>query len=244
MKKERRKDIGFMRDCVKEAFHKGCERGLEFHKMRHAIILELKRLGYSSTEIKDMLLEWNKKCEKPLNLSEQRIQLLKYVDWVDSRECKISCVALEDYCIGKEECLFYIRTSSQNRQKTGKLPFKLQELEEFLTERFEADGHVMMLIVQALRFIQREKTTGEIIFVGFRGITSKIRDKFGYDLYHMDIFRKMKLLIEEGIIGQVVKGKSGNFRRQANGYRFLPWQHPKVTQVHIPILTHMCNKIS
>jgi len=95
-----KKSLDNLRDCVKEAFLNGCERGCQFRKMRHAIILELKRLRYDSSEIKDKLLEWNEKCEKPLGLGEQRSQLFKYVEWVDSQECRLGCRALKDYCIG------------------------------------------------------------------------------------------------------------------------------------------------
>ena len=223
---ESKKNPDNLRDCVRQAFLNGCERGLEFHKMRHAIILELKRLGYSSSEIKDRLIEWNRKCERPLSLSEQKIQLLRYVDWVDKHDCKIGCKGLEDYCIGKEKCQFYLKTTYQNRQKTQQLPFNLDELGRFLTERYKAEGYVMMLIINALRFYQQEKATGEIILIGYRTISSIIRDKYGHNILPMDIFRKINFLIQEGIVEKIIKGKVGNFAGQANGYRFLEWGHP------------------
>lgn len=219
-----KKNFNNLRDCVKQALLKGCERGLEFRKMRHAIILEFKRLGYSSSEIKDELIEWNRKCERLLSLSEQKIQLLGYVDWVDKHQCEIGCRGLEDYCLGKDKCQYYLKTTYQNRQKTQQLPFSLKELDKFLTERYKADGYSMMLIIKALRFHQQEKATGEIIFVGYRTLNSIIRDKYGQSLQPMDIFRKMQFLIQEGIVEQVVRGKAGIFVKQANGYRFLEWK--------------------
>ncbi|MFC1699981.1 hypothetical protein ACFL1I_08540 [Candidatus Omnitrophota bacterium] len=221
-----KKSLDNLRDCVKEALNNGSQRGHEFRKMRHAIILELKRLGYNSSEIKDKLLEWNEKCEKPLNISEQRIQLLKYVEWVEGKECKLGCNALEDYCLGKDRCQFHKRISYQKRQETQELPFNIEELDKFLEERYKADGLIMMLIVKALRLIQLENATGEAIYAGFRKISSVIRDRLGHFLAPMDIFRKMRFLVEEGVLEQIAKGKPGNFSWQANGYRFLGWKHP------------------
>lgn len=223
---ESKKNFDNLRDCVKQAFLKGCERGLEVNKMRHAIILEFKRLGYNSSEIKDKLIEWNGRCEKPFSLSEQKIQLLGYVDWVDKHDCKIGCKALEDYCIGKEKCQFHLKTTYQNRQKTQQLPFKLEELDKFLTERYKADGYVMMFIVKALRFYQQEKATGEIILIGYRTISSIIRDKYGHNIPPMDICRKINNLIDEKVVEKTTKGRAGQFGGQANGYRLLHWEHP------------------
>lgn len=219
-----RKDLSYLRDCVKEALDKGSARGLEFRKMRHAIIAELKRLGYESSEIKDSLLEWNKRCEKPLSLSERKIQLLGYADWFFKKNCKTGCRALEDYCVGKDKCQFYLRATYQNRQKTQKLPFDIQELEKFLTGRFKAEGYVMMLVVRALEHFQHEKATGETILVGFRTMSSVIRDRLGHNILPMTVFRAMRFLEEEGVLKKVVVGKPGSFTHQANGYRFLPWK--------------------
>jgi len=225
------KSLDNMRDCVRQALLQGSCRGYEFEKMRHAIIIELKRLGYDFSEITDKLLEWNEICEKPLGVSEQRNQLIKYVDWVErkehKRECKIGCKALEDYCIGKEKCIFYKKTTCQNRQEATELPFSLDELDKFLAERFKSKGYAMMLIVKALRIFQAEKAKGEIVYIGFKKISSVIRDTLGHRLTPMDIFRNMKRLIDEGVIEQVHKGQSGCFVwRKANGYRFLPWKPP------------------
>ena len=240
------KSVDDLRDCVKQAFLNGSERGYEFRKMRHAIILELKRLGYDDSEIKDKLGEWNERCEKPLNISAQKNQLFKYVDWVSSKTCKLSCNALQDFCLGKETCVFSQRTLARNKSKSQKLPLDLSELEDFLEERYKADGYMMLLIVKALRFFQIEKQTGEIIFVGVRKLCSVIRDRLGHLAYPMEIHRKINLLIDEGVIKKVCKGERGNFSWKANGYQFLSWKHPRkerVTQpVTAPIFTHMCNK--
>lgn len=221
-----KKSLDNLRDCVKEALNHGCERGLEFRKMRHAIIIELLRIGYNYSEIKDHLLSWNERCEKPLGSSDQRSQLLGYVDWVAKKECKTGCNALQDYCLGKEKCQFYLKTTQYKRETVKELPFSLQELDSFLNERYKGDGYTMMLIVRALRWYQHEQTTGEVILIGLRKIASVIRDKYNHSFLPNDILRKIKLLIEEGILEQVIKGKRGNFTNLANGYRFLPWKHP------------------
>jgi len=220
------KNLDNLRDCVKKAFQNGSNRGDEFRKMRHAIILDLKRLGFSPAEIKDKLLEWNEKCEKPLNLNEQKTQLFAYVDWTDKHSCKLGCTALKDYCIGQDTCKFYLKTTYYNRRKTQQLPFDIQEIEKFLIERFKGDSYLMMLIIRALRFHQQKNATGEIILIGIRKISSLIRDMSKNNIYHMDVFRKINLLIEEGILEKVIQGESGNFNKQANGYRFLAWKRP------------------
>ena len=221
------KSIDNLRDCVKQAFLNGCERGHEFRKMHHAIIIELKRLGYESSEIKDKLIEWNERCEKPLGISEQKNQLLRYVDWVDKKDCKLGCKGLEDYCLGKETCQFYERNTHRKRKEMQNLPFDIAELDEFISDRFKKDGYVMMLIVKAIRYFQIEKITGETIFIGYRKISSIIRDKLGHTLSPMEILRKVKLLADEGVIEQVFKGKSGITSWQANGYKFKQWEAPK-----------------
>ncbi len=216
-----------LRDCVKRAFYKGCSRGYAFRKMRHAIIFELKRLGYESSEIKDLLLEWNKKNERPYKMGEEKRQILRYVDWYESKECKMGCNALKDFCLGEERCQFYKETTFFKRQQTQELPFKLEDLKKFLTDRYKPEGYLMVCIVQALRRYQIEKVTGEIILVGHRTIASIIRDAFGHTVNPMYVWRKFNLLIDEGVIEIVIRGKSGQFRNLANGYRFLPWQPPE-----------------
>ncbi len=237
-----KKSLENLRDCVKKALSEGCDSGHHFSKMRHAIIVELLYLGYEPSEIKDILSEWNNKCEKPLGVSEERNQLFGYVDWVLSLpDRKMGCKALEDYCIGKENCQFHFRFTAKNRQETKELPFDRQELKAFLDERFKANGYTMMLVVDALRHIQIEKATGQAILVGVRKICSVIRDTYKHQIDPMTVHRKIRLLIDEGVIKLEVKGKSGMFNKQANGYRFLPWKHPNSRDIQ-PIITDMCNK--
>ncbi|MBN1622396.1 MAG: hypothetical protein JW871_07390 [Endomicrobiales bacterium] len=217
-----------MRDCVKNAYENGCERGYEFQKMRHGLIAELKRLGLSPSQIKDELLEWNKRCEKPLNPSEQRSQLLKYVDWFEKKDSKMGCNALNDFCIGKDKCIFYIKRANKNSKQISVLPFDLQELEKFLVIRFQSKGKAMFYIVQSLRKAQFDKNAGEIIYIGFREIGSMLRDSYQCISEAAEIRRLVLLLVDEGIIEIVEKGQSGTFgMRKANGYRFLQWKHPE-----------------
>ena len=98
-----------------------------------------------------------------------------------------------------------------------------------------------MATPNTLRYIQVEKGTGEVILISLRKISSVIRDRDGHYIDIMTISRKIHLLIEEGVVQLVVKGKSGTLNRQANGYRFLPWEHPK-PKGDAPIITDMCNK--
>lgn len=236
-----KKSFEQMRDCVKKALSEGCDSGHQFRKMRYAIIVELLQLGYEPSEIKDLLSDWNKKCEKPLGVAEERDQLHGFVDWVVDHNCKVGCKALEDYCIGKETCQFHFKITAKNRQETKDLPFDRQELRSFLDKRFKADGYLINLIVSALRCIQVENSTGEVILIGLRKISSVIRDKYGHYIDIMTILRKIHLLVEEGVLQLVTKGKSGTFNRQANGYRFLPWK-PPICADTLPIITEMCNR--
>lgn len=213
-----------MRDCVRKAYLNGCSPGHEFVKMRHAIIAELKRLGYETMKIKDELLEWNKRCEKPLDISEQKIQLLGYVDWFERNNCRTGCKTLEDYCIEKDKCLFYRQSTAQSRSGTPALLFDISLLEKFLSAKYgPAKAREMILIVKAVRKFQLDKATGEIIYIGYRTIGSIIRDTQGHTLYHMDICRKVNLLVTEQVIQKVSKGKRGNYSKLANAYRFLRW---------------------
>jgi len=216
-----------MMDCVKKAFLEGCERGDEFHKMRHAIIVELKRLGHEPSEIKDMLLEWNERCEKPLSLSEQKIQLCGYVDWVFKNDCKIGCRACQDYCLGKENCVYYIKKYKSNHNPTKDLPFNFSELKEFLQERYKRDWYMLNMILDAILWHKHKHAIGPIIYISYAKIASIIRDRYNKRPDNMDICRKMKKLIEEGVIKVVEKGKRGMFTRKANSYMFLSWKHPK-----------------
>lgn len=227
---ENKKSLSNLRDCVREALEKGSQRGYEFKKMRFAIIAELKRLSYISSEVKDILLEWNKKCEKVLPYREQKRQLLDYVDWTDKHDCKIGCNGLEDFCIGQNKCSFNRKRTYLNRKEVEVLPFDLSEVRHFLEIRYKAEGYIMELILNALRRYQIEKATGEIMFIGIRTIANLIRDTQGHNLDLMTIHRRIQDLVSEGIIEIVIKGKRGTFGMQpANGYKFLRWIPPKLT---------------
>jgi len=227
-----KQDLDALRDCVKNAIEKGSKRGCEFKTMSYAIIAELKRIGYSSPEIKDMLLEWNARCERPLLPNEQRRQLLDFVDWAEKQEnCYIGCSGrLEEYCIGQETCTFHKRKLYSNRKATEQLPFDFDEVRKFLEIRYRAEGYLMFLILKAIRRIQLEKATGEMVFIGLRGIQSVIRDTDGHIIDLMTISRRIQDLVSEGMLEIAIKGKKGFLSKQANGYRFLAWTPPYTTQ--------------
>jgi len=224
----RKKDLNNLRDCVKEALEKGSQRGYEFKKMRFAIIAELKRLGFSSSEIKDRLLEWNQRCEKALPISEQKRQLLDYVDWADKlKECKIGCKGLEDFCIGEDKCSFHKNRTYLNRKQVETLPFNQADAIRFLETRYKAEGYLLGLIIRVLRRYQIEKATGEVMFIGYRAIASLIRDQYGHMIEPMAILRAIQDLVSEGMLEIVSKGERGSFGgKPANGYRFLGWVDP------------------
>ena len=213
-----------MRDCVKMALENGSQRGQEFKVMRHAIVVEMKRLGFDSSQVKDKLLNWNEKCEKKLAANEQKRQLLDYVDWVDKHECKIGCAGLEEFCLGKDKCAFYTKKLYFNRKAVEKLPFDIDEARKFLETRYKAEGYVMSLILKNLRRYQLEQGTGELMLIGYRKIASLIRDNDGHILDSMTILRRINDLVSEGMIEIAIKGKRGTFNNQANGYRFTPWK--------------------
>ena len=222
-----KKSIENMRDCVKLAFKKGSQRGYEFRKMRHAIIVELKRLGFASPEVKDKLLEWNKHCEKALPPGEQKRQLFNYVNWVDRHQCWLGCKGLEDFCVGQDKCAFYKKKVYINRKQVEQPPFDFNEARHFLEQRYKGDGYLMSLILNCLRRVQIEKATGETIFIGYRGISNIIRDHYGHTIDPMTVFRRIQDLISEEMVEIVVKGEKGIFGKPANGYRFLSWEATK-----------------
>ena len=222
-----KRSIEGMRDCVKRAFNNGSQRGHEFRKMRHAITVELFRLVYNPSEIKDALQAWNKRCEKVLPPGEQKRQLLDYVDWCAKHECHLGCQSLEEYCIGQENCSFHKQKTLIYKKQVEKLPLDLNQARDFLIKRYQGDGYVMSHILHCLRFEQIDKVTGEGILIGYRRIASLLRDRFGVDVDPMTVYRRVQDLISEGMLEVVVKGQSGTFGRPANGYRFLRWDHPQ-----------------
>ena len=222
-----KKDLDNLRDCVKSCFVNGAKRGNEFTKMRHAIIIELKRLGYAASEIKDKVFEWNQRCEKPLGPSLIKRHLLGYVDWAVKIEGKIGCNALEDYCIGKDKCTFEMLRRKRNNENTCAAPFDFEAARRFLDNRYKGpDGYVMNMILTNLRRYQIEKTTGEIIYIGYRTLAGMIRDNNGHAIDLMTLSRRMEALITEGMVAKPVQGKRGTLSMRANGYKFLPWKAP------------------
>lgn len=234
-----------MRDCVKKVFIEGgCSRGDNLGKIMYAIIYELKRVGYNSVEIKDFLIEWNKKNEQPYKSRSEVKGLLNYVDWYGRlKNPKLGCRRLKDYgiCIGEENCQYYQQQFLLRKREILELPFDMDKLKQYLSKRYKQDGYFMGVIVKALRCHQTEKVTGEIILIGIRGIISIIRHKYGHTLDRMYISRKINLLIDEGVFEKAVQGKSGAMRREANGYRFLPWKLPK--KIGAPIRKHSKNPV-
>ena len=199
--------------------------------MRYAITVELMRLGHDYSTIKDILIDWNERNERCLGPGDQKRQLLKYVDWVakkqKKRDCKVGCKALSDFCLGKERCQFHQRVTRTNREITAVLPFDVDELEKYLNERYGGEGRTMMQIVRSIIRFQNEKATGEIIFISFRNIRSRVRDYFNVILDLMHISRDINKLEDEGIIKTVRKGKQGSASCLANEYRFLSWPAQK-----------------
>jgi hypothetical protein len=223
-----KKSLDNLHDCVKLAFYKGSDRGYEFKKMRHSIIVDLKRLGYSISAIRDKLQEWNGRCEKPLSPMEQKRQLFDYFDWVNKQEkCGIGCKSLEDFCVGKDKCDFNKRKLLVNRDVTRQLPFDLDEASRFLEKRYRAEGYVMLLILKNLRRHQISNGTGEVILVGLRSIAAMVRDNDGHNIDIMTISRRIQDLVSEGLLEIAIKGKKGSFTQESNGYRFLVWETPQ-----------------
>lgn len=217
----------FIRDCVRASMKNGSKCGWEFKTMRHAIVVEMKRVGFTKEEVKEELFNWNEKCERILQGNRAKQQLYDYVDWVWNKDCKVGCKALGDYCIGKEKCDFLAYKEYFNRTLTQNLPFNMDEAEKFLRERYKADSFIMLSVIRALHEWQVTKATGTKILVGFRKIAYLISTKYKTVPNVMTIYRRMQDLIREGFIEQVEKGKRGTFSAQANGYIFLPWTPPR-----------------
>jgi len=219
-----KKSLENLRDCVRQAFENGSKRGEEFHKMRHSITTEFKRLGYSATETKEKLSEWNGRCERPLNSKKVNDQLFKYVDWAFEKDAITGCGALESYCLGERNCQYHLRTTAKNRERTAKAPFNFFELKKYLEDRFKAKGVLLNCVLDALLWHQKEEATGEIIIVGLRKIASLIQVRHTCTLAPEEVRRLILVLCDEGVLEKVVQGKSGQFTQKANGYRFLAWE--------------------
>jgi hypothetical protein len=217
-----------IRDCVKKYLENGIHSqngfyDLIFKKMRFAIIYELNRVGNNSADIKNALLEWNQKNEKPLHLGEARRQLCGFADWFLKHECKLSCErGLADFCVGINNCKYKKTANRIFRNSFSDIPFNIQSIEEYLKASAPKDVFILMAIINILKQIQSDRKINEI-FIGFRSLASLIQEKYNIHIDAMQICRKIRLLIEYKILTITQKGKAGNYNRQANGYTLLPW---------------------
>gem|GEM_PF-1679770 len=228
-----------IRPCVKFALEKGARDRDHLKKMTFAIIYELNRLHVENPEIKMALLEWNDKNYRVLSAGDAQRQLCAYVDWFFKHECKLSCKALEDYCLLPDGgCLF--KPASYNGEIT--LPFSLLEAISFLEKEYHPHGYLMGLLLRILFAIQKEKNAKNIIYVGLREIQARILSEYGHRLEPMQILRALNKLEEAGLI-RITHGQPGTSgTRQANGYIFLPWTPPvKTGDDPQRIITHLCN---
>lgn len=237
-----------MRPCVKAAFEKGVKADSpsdrlnkeHLKKMTFAIIYELDRLEVEKAEIKTFLLDWNTRNYRILSPGDAQRQLCDFVDWYFKRECKLSCKALEDYCLFPNGgCAF----KSTPYQGEIKLPFSLVDAITFLEKEYRPHGYLMGLLLRTLFSIQKEKNVKNILFIGLRTLRARLNNDFRHCLDLMTILRALNKLEEAGLI-RITHGQSGTFgTRHANGYTFISWTRPQETHIQQqPIITHLCNK--
>jgi hypothetical protein len=207
--------------------------------MLHALIFEMRRVGLSKAEIKTELLKWNqrngtlKKTE-----GDARRELIEYVNWFFSKnpEPRLGCKALEAYC--NDQCSFKISKSREPRI----LPFNLTEAEIWLERECKPHGYLMGKLIICLWQAQREKGNFETVWIGCREIAAKLLENGTGHLDPKDVLRCLNRLEEQGFI-QIIRGKSGSIRRQANGYKFLPWKPTLGVLQHTTHNTHMCGNV-
>jgi len=221
-----------MRPCIKKAFEQGSRSGVEFEVMRHAIIAELKRLGYNRREIQDHMTEWNARCEMPLTGSVLKSNVLNYVTWCMKREVKVGCKGLKDFCLCEGGC-WYRLSSEEARRKVAQepLPFVKSELERYLRERYKAKAEMLIALIEVLRHRQVEHLTGEVIIASSRNAAQWLMQRFKFKIYFRDVWRLCNVLEREGVLVKRVQGKSAPFSKKANGYSFLPWRPPTALSV-------------
>jgi len=100
-----------------------------------------------------LIAEWNQRCEKILPPGEVKRQLFDYVDWTDKQSnCVTGCKSLEDFCIGKDKCMFSIKTLSSKRKTVEVLPFDFAQAERFLNGRYKGDAYLMLSLLQNWQF--------------------------------------------------------------------------------------------
>lgn len=213
-----------LRPCVEKSYRNGAQTVAERDKMRHALIFELRRLGYSFEEIEDMLTEWNARCLKPYKTDDD---ISGYIGWFETVEgnAQLGCNALEDYCIGKNDCWFHRKDEDAKRRQTNSLPFDIEGLDRYLTGQYKSRAYMCILVVKVLRQFQQEKNPGPTICVGFREIASRIK-KYGHTVEPMMIVRCMKVLEDEGVLSKIASGRPGRFTHRANSYMFNQWIAP------------------
>ncbi len=240
-----------MRDCIRNVFlsgfklekiHSNEEETTRLIKMtkndffrgyRHAIIIDLLRLNCPIQEIHEALIDWNKVSSSPLSPNEEKNQLINYADWCFKKNkgkngCgfKISCHRLKDFgiCIGETQCSYYQKTMFTKKEEIGALSFTWEELEKYLTKTYKQQARYLVLIARAIRAFQVEKTTGALILIPLRTISSRIREICSHSFHPQEISRMVNILLDEKVIEKPVKGKQGQFFGQSNGYRFLAWR--------------------
>lgn len=219
-----------MRPCVKAALEDGAQNKDHLKKMTFAIIFELNRLNIEKSEIKMVLMEWNQKNYRKLTEGEAKRQLCDFVEWFFKHECKMSCNALNDYCLFPNGgCRFKPIPYQENIE----LPFSMLDAESFLMSERMPHGYLMACLLKILFKIQREKNARAIIYIGLRTLRARVLDEFRHDLDPKDILRALNKLEEEGFI-RITHGERGTFSKRANGYTFQPWTRQQ------PIITHMC----
>lgn len=226
-----------MRPCIAAAVKKGAQDRQHFEKMRFAIISELKRLDIDKPDIKIFLLEWNKKNYQVFASGEAQRQLCDFVDWFFKRDCKLSCKALEDYCLFPNSgCGFKpVPYSGEIR-----LPFSELDVVTYLEREMRPNGYLMGIVVRVLFKIQIEKCAKNEVFIGLRTLQARINGEYRFHSDLMAILRALNELERIKLI-RITHGKPGTFgKRTANGYAFLPWAPPVPVQ---PIITHMCNRV-
>jgi hypothetical protein len=215
-----------LRPCVKSIFDGGVAAGIEFSKLAYRLIFELNRLGYSPLEIKELLLDSNKRSGKPFNVGDQIRCVDGFVDWFFRAPKKLSCDGLKDYCLGKSKCWFHHKRNYLVRRSIEKMPFDIGKLETYLGEWYKKDSYLMILILKAMRQFQQSKATGEVMFISLRIILNSIRDKYKHTLSPTQISRAIFQLMDIGVIALIEKGKQGSCSGSANGYKFLTWEPP------------------
>jgi hypothetical protein len=167
---------------------------------------------------------------------EQKRQLFDYLEWINKQEAKgkvakIGCRALKDFCIGEEKCIFKKKQLFLNRKAMEKPPFDFNEARAFLEKKYLGCGFKMYLVLKNLRGHQLDKGLAEIIFIGYKGLSTLIQENENHTLAASEVCQMMKELVNEGMVEILIRGKRGSFSTESNGYRLLPWKAPQPTGI-------------